>query len=150
MTDYGAPSHNWYAATNNPSIAPEGWHIPTDEDWKKLEMHLGMNQTVADESDWRGTNQGGKLKATGTTYWQYPNSGATNESGFSALPGGGRSGYAPYQGNFYYKGTLASIWTSSEYNLTKAWFRDISYNKSNIYRSTIFKRNGFSIRCVKD
>ena len=135
---------------DNRGIAPEGWHVPTDEEWKELEMYLGMSPSDADETEWRGTDEGGKLKEAGLTHWKSPNTGANNQSGFTALPGGGRAGYEPYEGNYYYLGELASIWSSSEASNLLAWFRDISYQKANIKRSNISKRNGFSIRCVKD
>ena len=83
--------YNWYAVNDIRNIAPEGWHVPTDEEWKELEMYLGMSQTEADDTGYRGTNEGGKLKEAGTTHWETPNTGATNETGFSALPGGCRS-----------------------------------------------------------
>lgn len=142
--------YSWYAAVDTQNIAPAGWHVPTDEEWKELELSLGMSRASADSTGWRGTDQGGRLKETGLAHWSSPNLGASNASGFSALPGGGRSGYAPYEGNFYYVGTLASMWTSSAHNDTTAWYRDISYQKANVFRYYISKRNGFSIRCVKD
>lgn len=70
--------------------------MPSDDEWKELEMYLGMTQAQADATDWRGTNEGGKMKETGTKHWDSPNTGATNESGFSALPGG----YRNYTGFF--------------------------------------------------
>ncbi|PWI46430.1 hypothetical protein CEE45_16860 [Candidatus Heimdallarchaeota archaeon B3_Heim] len=70
--------------------------MPSDDEWKELEMYLGMTQAQVDATDWRGTNEGGKMKETGTTHWPSPNTGATNESGFSALPGG----YRNYTGFF--------------------------------------------------
>jgi uncharacterized protein (TIGR02145 family) len=149
VTTYGH-LYNWYAVKDNRGIAPEGWHVPTDEEWKELEMYLGMSQSDANSINWRGTGEGGKLKEAGLVHWKSPNSGANNQTGFTALPGGGRAGYEPYEGNYYYLYELASIWSSSEANNYLAWFRDISYQKSSIYRSNISKRNGFSIRCVKD
>jgi uncharacterized protein (TIGR02145 family) len=148
-TTYGH-LYNWFSVIDNRGIAPEGWHVPTDEEWKELEMYLGMSPNDADETEWRGTDEGGKLKEVGLTHWKSPNTGANNQSGFKALPGGGRAGYEPYEGNYYYLGELASIWSSTEATNLLAWFRDISYQKSNIKRSNISKRNGFSIRCVKD
>jgi len=84
--DYGA-LYNWYTVSDFRNIAPEGWHVPTDEEWKELEMALGISQEYADSTEWRGTNEGGKLKETGTTHWNSPNEGATNESGFTARAG---------------------------------------------------------------
>lgn len=74
----------WYAVDDSRNIAPIGWHVPTDEEWKELEMYLGLSQTEADDTGYRGTDEGDKLKAT--TGW-YNNGNGTNESGFTALPG---------------------------------------------------------------
>jgi uncharacterized protein (TIGR02145 family) len=116
--------YNWYAVDDSRSIAPEGWHVPTDEEWKQLEMYLGMSQGQADDTGWRGTNEGGKLKETGTTHWQSPNTGATNESGFSALPGG----YRGYDGYFYTMGFTANFWSSTELYSYLAWHRYLSFD----------------------
>ncbi len=137
--------YNWYAVADSRNIAPEGWHVPTDEELKQLEMYLGMSQAEADGTGWRGTDEGGKLKETGTTHWNSPNEGATNESGFTALPGGYR-----YSGPFYDMGYLAYFWSSSEYSSDYAWFRRLYYNSSQVYRSNDLKPLGFSVRCVRD
>jgi len=145
VTTYGR-LYNWYAVDDSRNIAPEGWHVPTDEEWKQLEMYLGMSQAQADASGWRGTDEGGKLKATGTTHWSSPNTGATNESGFSALPGGGRY----LNGYFDTMGYLASFWSSTESGSYGAWGRHLSFSHSQVYRSDYSKRDGFSVRCVRD
>src|ERR1051325_11630044 len=82
-------------ASNNDSvpsgvqgICPAGWHLPSDAEWKLLEMNLGMSQAETDTTEWRGTTEGGKLKEAGTFHWSVPNTGATDSSGFGALPGG--------------------------------------------------------------
>ena len=67
-TDYGA-LYNWYAVNDSRNIAPAGWHVPTDDDWKELEMYLGMSQSEADDIDYRGTDEGGNVKETGTEHW---------------------------------------------------------------------------------
>lgn len=64
--------YNWYAVDDSRNLAPEGWHVPTDEEWKELEMYLGMSQSEADDTGYRGTDEGGKLKEVGTTHWQSP------------------------------------------------------------------------------
>ncbi|MFC1562338.1 FISUMP domain-containing protein, partial [candidate division KSB1 bacterium] len=103
--------YNWYAVDDSRGLAPEGWHVPTDEEWKELEMYLGMSQSEADTSGWRGTDEGDKLKETGTSHWGSPNAGATNESGFTALPGGYRSISTGTFLNFYH---IAIFWSSTE------------------------------------
>lgn len=141
--------YNWFAITDTRGIAPQGWHVPSDAEWQVLERYLGMSQTDAAKSEWRGSDEGGKLKST-TGQWKSPNTGATNTSNFSALPGGGRSSDPGYAGNYYYQGELASFWSSSEDNSLLAWYRDLSYSRSDIYRATFRKQNGFAVRCVKD
>jgi uncharacterized protein (TIGR02145 family) len=96
FSNYGV-LYNWSAAvagsvgsSSNPSnirgICPKGWHLPSDDEWKQLEMFLGLSQVQADATSWRGTDEGNKLKSVGTAYWNSPNSGATNSTGFTALP----------------------------------------------------------------
>jgi len=138
--------YNWYAANDNRNIAPEGWHIPSDEEWKQMEMYLGMSQAEADGEGYRGTNEGGKLKEAGTIHWFGPNIGATNESGFTALPGGYR-----YTINFHDKGHYAGFWSSTENDShDKAWWRGLYRNLANVGRGSNNKQDGFSVRCVKD
>jgi len=138
--------YNWYAVNDSRNIAPAGWHVPTDNDWKQLEMYLGMSQSEADDTKSRGTNEGGILKEVGTTHWASPNTGATNESGFSALPGG----YCYKDGYFDKIGYYAWFWSSSEYNTNYAWFRYLYNSYSDVYRNYYYKENGFSVRCVRD
>jgi len=127
--------YNWYAATNAHNIAPTGWHVPTDADWTTLTTYLG-GEGVA----------GGKLKETGTTHWQSPNIGATNETGFTALPGGLRD----YGGTFNRIGTTGYWWSSSELDATDAWRRLMHYSYSRVDRDGYGKQLGYSVRCVRD
>jgi len=143
--------YNWYAVNDSRGLTPEGWHVPTDDEWKELEMCLGMTQSEGDETRWRGTDEGGKLKTTGTIeggngLWYGPNTGATNETCFSALPGGARGS----DGLFLRIGGYGYWWSSSDYGVTGAWFRRLDYNIASILRETHLKKNGFSVRCVKD
>ncbi|NQV37255.1 MAG: fibronectin type III domain-containing protein, partial [Candidatus Marinimicrobia bacterium] len=139
--------YNWYAVDDLRNIAPEGWRVPTDDDWKELEMYLGMSQAQADQTGQRGTNEGGKLKESGTIHWTSPNTGATNESGYTALPGGLRH---PDNGNYSWVGTTGFLWSSMYYSSTHSWARALDYNSSLIDRSSNHKQNGFSIRCIKN
>jgi len=138
--------YNWYAIDDSRNIAPEDWHVPTDEEWKQVEMYLGMSQSEADAESWRGTDEGGKLKEVGTAHWNSPNTGATNESGFMALPGGYRS----YNGTFQGMGSHAIFWTSIELFSSNAWTRILNYMYSEVARDNENKCSGFAIRCVKD
>ena len=90
--------YNWYAASDSRGLAPEGWHVASEADWQTLVTYLG-GDTVA----------GGKLKEAGTAHWSSPNAGATNQSGFTALPAGLRV----YSGKFEMMGTMGLFWTST-------------------------------------
>lgn len=126
--------YNWYAVDDTSNIAPEGWHVPTDEEWQTLIDYLGSS--VAS----------GKLKETGTTHWTSPNTGATNESGFTALPGGLR---ISSNGSFYNMGYYADFWSSAGYS-GGAWFRRLTYDNSQVVYGSSDKRNCRSVRCVRD
>lgn len=127
-------------------VCPDQWHLPSDLEWTQLEIHLGMSQAEADELYTRGTDEGGKLKEIGTTLWAAPNVGATNESGFSALPGSGRLPDGTFGDNKYF----GRWWSSSESNIYNAWFRYLSADHAGVYKYDGLKREGFSVRCIKD
>ena len=95
----------------------------------------------------RGTDEGGKLKETGTIHWLSPNTGATNESGFTARPGGYRYGG---NGLFNAIGSYGLFWSSTEANSGDAWGRLLHYSGSMVFREIYNKLNGFSVRCVKN
>ncbi len=128
--------YNWYAAVDSRGVCPEGWHVPTDAEWTVLTDYLG-GTTVA----------GGKLKETGTSHWNSPNTGATNESGFTALPGGYRD---LSNGNYLDMGSYGYFWSSTAYNSDSAWYRYLNYYNSNVLRYNYYKHYGFSIRCAGD
>lgn len=127
--------YNWYTVNDPRNVCPVGWHVPTDAEWTVLTDYLG-GQNVA----------GGKMKSTGTQYWQSPNTDATNESGFSGLPGGGRGN----DGSFYGIGDGGGWWSSTEFNTSNAWGRDLYYYIGNVNRNPYSKGNGFSVRCLRD
>ena len=126
--------YNFQAATDNRCIAPEGWHIPTDEEWEILVNYLG-GENVA----------GGKMKESGTSNWKHQNVKASNKSGFTALPGG----MCNNSGNSRYINTTAYFWSSSKTDDDFAWLRELSDNVSSIGRNAC-KGQGCSIRCIKD
>jgi len=135
---YGA-LYNWFTV-NTGKLAPTGWHVPTDAEWTTLTTYLG------------GESAGGKLKSTGTIeagtgLWYSPNTGATNESGFTAVPAGSRIYDDGAFGDVGYNGYW---WSSSESNTGYAWFRYLYYDYSGVYGFDYFKSNGFSVRCVRD
>jgi uncharacterized protein (TIGR02145 family) len=127
-------------------VCPDGWHLPTDEEWKQLEMFLGMSREEADADKWRGTDQGAKLKHKGTGYWKAPNAGATDEVGFSALPGGFRHGSAQFHGIT----ETARFWTSTQNGYGYVWYRGVDYDHTDVYRDFSGVYRGHSVRCVKD
>jgi uncharacterized protein (TIGR02145 family) len=132
--------YNWYAAQ---TAAPAGWHLPSDAEWTTLSTYLG-GESVA----------GGKMKST--TGWNSPNTDATNSSGFSALPGGSRSGGGfpdGYYGSLGYAGYGGSWWSSTSQggnNTYRASFRYLNYNYGNLGSSYFSKYDGYSVRCVRD
>jgi len=127
--------YTWDAATDSRNVCPAGWHVFSNDDWSTLLIFLG-------ESD----DTGGKLKEEGTTHWQSPNTGATNETGFSALPGGGRDG----KGAFYGLGYGGFWWSSSESTTTLAFYRALNHDSGTIYNYSIYKYYGLSVRCLKN
>ena len=155
---YGA-LYTWAAVMNghpssdsNPSgvqgVCPDGWHVPSDSEWKELEIFLGMNEAATDSAGLRGTNQGSKL-ASSASLWQdgYLDSNPDfGMAGFHAQPGGGRR----YDGTFGHKGDNANFWTATEYSNIRAWGRHIYSSYSSVHRYRNVKSDGFSVRCVKD
>jgi uncharacterized protein (TIGR02145 family) len=155
--DTSGALYSWAAAMNGglssdtisvQGVCPDGWHLPSDAEWQILEMTLGMSQADADMNDWRGTDEGGQLKELGFSSWTLPNEGATNTSGFTAVPGGFRSA----KGLFYSKNEYANFWTatSDEEGSSRAFFRTLNYEEERIYRHYNSMQLGLSVRCVKD
>ena len=136
-----AMSDNAVSSSTNPSgvqgVCPDGWHLPSDAEWTELTDYLGGTSVA-----------GGKMKETGTTHWNSPNTGATNESGFSALPGGYRYYYGT--GAFYNAGYLGGWWSATESSGTNAWLRYLYYYDAEATRYSNDKSFGFSVRCVRD
>jgi len=131
--------YNGYIANLNVSVCPIGWHVPNDVDWSTLSNYLGGDSIA-----------GGKLKESGTAHWLVPNTGATNQSGFTALAGGMRNGL----GNFEQIGTGAYYWSTAPnypYDFSKTNVNSVMYNNDSIYRDpNVYIQPGYSIRCIKD
>jgi uncharacterized protein (TIGR02145 family) len=142
----GGRLYNWYSVNDGRNISPKGWHVPTDNEWKELEMYLGMSRSEANAEGWRGKDEGGKLKESGTSHWQSPNTGANNESGFSAIP----YGFCADSGGFSNIGSNAIFWSSTEISTNVARSRDLSYDFSNVHRDQSIKPYGFSVRLIRD
>ncbi len=134
LDDYGY-LYNGYSMMDERNIAPIGWHIPTEEEWQTMVNQLG-GITIA----------GGKIKGIGTSHWARYNIGATNESGFTALPGG----YILQDGTFRNQGSYGYFGTASEVDEEKIWYWKVQYDGRDLYRYDIPKQTGLSVRCVKD
>lgn len=126
--------YNWYVVHESRNICPSGWHIPNDAEWTTLTIYLG-GENVA----------GGKMKQTDSTMWFSPNTGATNESGFSGIPAG-----VNRNNTYSFKGSCGYWWSSTEYDSTYAWGRYLFNHITKISRNYYDKSYGFSVRCLSD
>jgi uncharacterized protein (TIGR02145 family) len=135
--------YNWYAI-NTGKLCPADWHVATDDDFKTLEMYLGMSHNQADSVYWRGTDQGTQMKST--TGWSLSGNG-TNSSGFNAEP----YGYRFYEdGVFYDYGTTCSFLTATEHSTETVIFRNLNSSYTTVFRKDAPKNAGKYVRCVKD
>lgn len=139
---YGA-LYNWQAAVN---ACPTGWHLPSDEEWKTLEQSLGMNNTDANATGWRySALVGSQLKESGALHWKI-SAGATNSSGFTALPGGDRDSDV----GFVDLGNYGFYWSSSADVSSRAWYRRLNDDNGGVHRASSQQVTGYSVRCIKD
>jgi uncharacterized protein (TIGR02145 family) len=127
--------YNWYAVIDPRNICPVGWHVPSYDESVILVNFLGGPNAA-----------GGKMKITGTQFWQSPNTGATNESGFSAYPGGSRS----QNGNFYYMGIDSRWWSKTEELSISGWGYVLNYDNANNDIGGYYKQAGLYVRCIKN
>jgi uncharacterized protein (TIGR02145 family) len=130
---YGA-LYNWYVVVSS-KLPPAGWHVSTDAEWTILETYLGGL-----------TEAGGKLKETGTDHWMTPNTGATNETGFSAVPGGMRA----KDGSYNHLGEAGNFWTTTTASNQAAWYRAMDYMGAGNTRGNNSVNWGMSVRLVRD
>jgi len=143
-TDYGALytyaaaiADDWTRDNNaNQGVCPNGWHLPTDSEWTTLTDYLG-GVSVA----------GGKMKETGTTHWNSPNTGATNSSGFTALPSGIRD---TGSGSFLFVRYDGYWWSATESGSTYVYYRSLYDNSADVDRASLGKSNGFCVSCIRD
>jgi uncharacterized protein (TIGR02145 family) len=126
--------YNWYAVSDSRNICPTGWHAPSDVEWTTLITYLGGESSA-----------GGKMKETGTSHWILPNYDATNESGFAALPDGARGPYG-----FSTALDWGFWWSASEYDATTSKHIILFTYDGTVNRPANDKKNGFSVRCIKD
>lgn len=125
--------YNWMVVNDARGVCPTGWHIPAGFEWDTLAKFLGGDEVA-----------GGKMKAK--LHWETPNTSATNESGFHALP----KGMYGVNGSFNNIGKNAYWWSSTEHGVSSAWGREIGFNESGLFAGHGDKRDGLSIRCIKD
>ncbi|TLU83154.1 MAG: hypothetical protein FDX30_08835 [Chlorobium sp.] len=125
--------YNWYAVNDPRGLAPEGWHVATDNEWNDIVAALGGEKAA-----------GTRLKST--VLWKTSLVGSDNSSGFTAIP----SGYRSSNGTFSLLGTNSSFWTATEENAYSAWYRDMYNSYSAVYRISTSKTQGFAVRCVKN
>ena len=150
---YGA-LYNWFVVnpSNQYSIAPKGWRVPTNEDWKTLQNHL-----IKNGYNWDGTTEGNKigkaLASNGGEWREDDNAGcignnqdSNNSSGFSALPGG----YRYYYGHFYHVGYYGTWWSATENNASHAWHRNLGHYNEYLGWHSYVKGWGFSVRLLRD
>jgi uncharacterized protein (TIGR02145 family) len=130
--------YNWYAVNDSRGLCPESWHVPSDAEWSSLINYL-------DPSGDNALNiSGGKMKAI--IGWYFPNTDASNISGFTGAPGGCRLNF----GSYGYVGNAGYWWSGTDDDTTFAWSSLLFYNYSDATRTANDKRNGFSVRCLRD
>jgi uncharacterized protein (TIGR02145 family) len=161
-TNYGF-LYNWYAAAGiittggspTKNICPSGWHVPTDAEWTILIQTLDPDQLVNSGNvltftGFQSPIAGDQMKSTDTQPtpggWNSPNTGATNSSSFSAIPGGSRD----VDGSFTTIRNNAFFWSATEYDFVNAWYRILNYLNGIVFRNNYTKRVGFSVRCLRD
>jgi len=144
--------YNWEAAK---AACPDGWHLPTDEEWTEMENYLADNGFNYDGSTGGGRDKIAKALASVSGWQSSTNTGAVgntdypeyqNKSGFTALSGGCRYG----NGNFFFIGDDGYWWSATEYSATGAWVRGVGSSNSYVNREHRSKELGFSVRCVRD
>lgn len=128
--------YNWFSV-NTGKLCPTGWHVPSEEEWTTLVDYLGGESYA-----------GGRLKEQGLNHWNSPNEGASNIYGFSALPGGCRSGLTT--GSFRALRYIGWWWINTEYDYKWARSCAIAFDAGEIAKGRALKTNGYSVRCIKD
>ena len=138
--------YNWYAVADPNGLCPTGWHEPEDWEWNVLVKTIDPSADTTCNGCSQSQTAGGAMKEIGLTHWASPNTGATNSSGFTGLPGGYRDGIGPY-GSI---GDYGYWWSATQNSTTYTHYRFLYYFDSGVYRGNDLKGNGFSVRCVRD
>lgn len=140
VADYG----RLYLFAQAARVCPDGWRLPTDKDWKELEIAVGMDPYSADSVGWRRDGDAG-IALKNETGW-YSGGNGSNTVGFSALP----AGFRGLDERFYVFGDVVTFWTSSYASETHAWGRAMVYYEPGVYRWKYDKLEGYSVRCIQD
>jgi uncharacterized protein (TIGR02145 family) len=141
--------YNWYAVSDARNVCPTGWHVPSEDDWTILIDLMDPNAAGGSQTNVAG----GPLKSSGFLYWNSANTGATNASGFSALPGGFRyadGSFDSAQNQYDGIGKIAKWWTSVEFNTIQAKSRYLNFLNGGAYPNTDLKEFGNYVRCVRN
>lgn len=145
-SSYSCPQgklYNWFAVSDPRNVCPSNWHVPTDTELSELINYLDANAAGGANAN----NAGGKMKSIFPAYWSEPNIGATNESGLSVIGAGYRSSVdGSYSGGGFY----TYLWSSTQDASYSAWEQYISNNDASSFRGSAGKKEGFSVRCVRD
>ena len=153
--------YNWAVVGDSRGVCPEDWHVPSDEEFMELEMFLGMSEEEADNTGWRGTDEGSKLAGKSDLWGNYDleNNSEFGSSGFNVLPGGmvWNSDNTNEESVYKYMLLEAYYWSSSDGSISNsdgeivtAYLRRLNRNVSQVSRDEFFKRSGYSIRCLGD
>ena len=150
LYNWPAVMRNSSSSSSNPSgvqgVCPTGWHVPSDAEWKQMEMAVGMSQSDADNIQYRG-NIAAKL--SGNTGWT--SSTNANAAGNLSAPGRNSSGFSALPASGYYSfGDYAGFWSATEFDSSLAWLRHLLYNNAGVYRDGNPKGDGYSVRCLRD
>ncbi|MFZ4785853.1 MAG: fibrobacter succinogenes major paralogous domain-containing protein, partial [Flavobacteriales bacterium] len=137
--------YNYDAVMDPRGIAPEGWRIPTDEDWKKLEAYIGMSESEVSKTAWRGTTEGELLASKNSLGWGQGSLFGKDEYGFNGQPGGVRI----HDGRSNLTGEVALWWTSTPKD-SLVWYRYMDSHETRVFRHYTYPTYGMSIRCIKE
>jgi len=139
--------YNWFAVSSE-KLCPMGWHVPSDQDWMILEKEVGLAEDLIQTVGARGWGSkiDGKLKSAEKGLWQVDRDYYSNETGFTAVPGG----YRTHTGTFQFQKQFAYWWSSSSESENFAWKRNLSYYRDIINRNTMLKNSGLCVRCIQD
>jgi uncharacterized protein (TIGR02145 family) len=139
--------YNWPAVMTE-GICPSGWHIPSDGEWQTMEMSLGMSESEAAQTGWRGSPVGDYMKSTSgwNDIWDGSSGNGSNSSGFNGLPGGYRGSGS---GSFSNEGNAGNWWSASESG-SDSWARYLDYDIDVVARYDDGRKFGYSARCVRD